>query len=675
MLPQYFEFFNPVKIISGLKALDNVPFELQQLAVERPMLITDQGVSKAGLLNPVLQGFAGSGLSLGVVFDGVPPDSSLATVQQAAELYHEHACDALLAVGGGSVIDTAKGLNICISHNSLDLKSFAGSDRVNRPLQPLLVVPTTAGTGSEVTSVALVSDEDEQMKMIFSSLFLLPRVAVLDPRMLQTLPPLATAATGMDALTHAIEAFTCLQKNPLSDAYAWAALELISSNLLRSVQKGRDVRSRLAMANAATMAGIAFSNSMVGLLHSLGHAAGSVCRLPHGVVMSIFLPLVLEFNLPRIKHELGRLLLPLGGRQGAAAAAIRDGFVAAYLAQGGEGERPSLRIYDTAALGATGAYEQAAGSGADFIVGPLLKEELAELGGAELPAVPTLALNWTENDAVLPSHMFQFALAPEQEASAVARRALAEGHGRALAMAHDTEQGRRIMESFIAAFRAGGGEVLGWQAFDPRASDFSAEITRLLLINESRARHQQLQAALGRRLEHEPRRRQDADFIFLAARASDGVLIRPQLRFHYAGDLPVYATSSIYDPVRRDQSDLNGILFADMPWRVGADDVELMAEFAAFGERALARNGRLYAFGLDAYRLVPLLNNRSERLQDGMDGATGVLRLGADGRIQRDLAWGSFRRGDVEPAPLPEPELAQDATGEPAPEAGAPPGE
>jgi alcohol dehydrogenase len=313
MLPEYYEFYNPVKIISGLKALDAIPFELQQLAAQRPMLITDPGVSKAGLLNPVLRGFAGSGLSLGVVFDKVPPDSSLNTVQQAAELYREHACDALLAVGGGSVIDTAKGLNICITHNSVDLKPFAGANRLSRPLQPLLVVPTTAGTGSEVTSVALVSNEDQQMKMTFSSPFLLPRVAVLDPRMLQTLPPLATAATGMDALTHAIEAFTCLQKNPLSDAYAWAALELISGNLLPSVRKGRDTRSRLAMANAATMAGIAFSNSMVGLVHSLGHAAGSVCRIPHGVAMAIFLHSVLQYNLPRIKHELGRLLLPLGG--------------------------------------------------------------------------------------------------------------------------------------------------------------------------------------------------------------------------------------------------------------------------------------------------------------------------------------------------------------------------
>ena len=318
MLPRYYEFFNPVKIISGLKALDNVPFELQQLGARRPMLITDPGVSKAGLLNTVLRAFADSELHLGVVFDEVPPDSSLTTVKRAAELYHEHGCDALLAVGGGSVIDTAKAMNICITHNTSDLRHFAGANRLTSPLQPLLVVPTTAGTGSEVTSVALVYDDQRQVKMIFTSPHLLPRLAVLDPRMIQTLPPLATAATGMDALSHTMEAFTCIQKNPLSDAYAWAAVELIAGNLLASVRQGKDTRYRLAMANAATMAGIAFSNSMVGLVHSLGHAAGSVCRLPHGVVMSIFLPLVLEFNLPQIKAELGRLLLPLGGLEACA---------------------------------------------------------------------------------------------------------------------------------------------------------------------------------------------------------------------------------------------------------------------------------------------------------------------------------------------------------------------
>jgi uncharacterized protein len=346
------------------------------------------------------------------------------------------------------------------------------------------------------------------------------------------------------------------------------------------------------------------------------------------------------------------LLLPVSGRQGAAAAAVRDGFIAGYLAQGAGNERPALRIYDTSALGFTAAYELAARNGADFIVGPLLKEELAEFAGAELPAVPTLALNWADDNVFLPGHVFQFALAPEEEAAAAARRAMLDGHRRALVLVHDTDQGRRMARSFTAAFQAEGGEVLGQQAFEPRESDFSLEITGLLLLGESRARHQRIQAALGRTLEYEPRRRQDADFLFLAARPPEGLLIRPQLRFHYAGDLPIYSTSAIFDPARGGNADLDGVLFADMPWRVGSEGAEFMAEFRAFGISALDRSGRLYAFGADAYRLVPLLYNRSETLGSGVQGLTGVLRVGAEGRVQRELDWGRFHRGRVQHAPV-----------------------
>jgi uncharacterized protein len=345
------------------------------------------------------------------------------------------------------------------------------------------------------------------------------------------------------------------------------------------------------------------------------------------------------------------LLLPLGGRQAAAANAVRDGFVAGYLAQGAEGERPRLTVYDTSALGATAAYELAVRNGAEFIVGPLLKEELAELAAAELPPVPGLALNWTDDHVSLPAHYYQFALAPEDEAVAAARRAARDGHRRALALAHDTEQGRRMIQSFISAFQAEGGEVLGWQVYDSREADFSVEITGLMLLNESRARHQRLQGDLGRPLEYEPRRRQDVDFLFLAARPSEGLLIRPQLRFHYAGELPVYATSSIYDSGRANNLDLDGVLFADMPWRVGAGEEEFMAQFRAFGTTALERNGRLFAFGADAYRLVPLLHNRSESLGAGVPALTGLLRVGADGRVHRELEWGRFQRGQVHHAP------------------------
>jgi outer membrane PBP1 activator LpoA protein len=371
----------------------------------------------------------------------------------------------------------------------------------------------------------------------------------------------------------------------------------------------------------------------------------------HPAAMEIVPSLLAEYRaLTEYPRQIA-LLLPVSGRQGAAAVAVRDGFIAGYLAQDAGSERPALRIYDTSALGFTAAYELAARNGADFIVGPLLKEELAELAGAELPAVPTLALNWADDNVVLPGYVFQFALAPEEEAAAAARRAMLDGHRRALVLAHDTDQGRRMVRSFTAAFEAEGGEVLGQQAFEPRESDFSLEITGLLLLSESRARHQRIQGALGRTLEYEPRRRQDADFLFLAARPSEGLLIRPQLRFHYAGDLPIYSTSAIFDPARGGHADLDGVLFADMPWRVGSEGAEFMSEFRAFGISALDRSGRLYAFGADAYRLVPLLHNRSETLGSGVQGLTGVLRVGAEGRVQRELDWGRIHRGRVEHAP------------------------
>jgi outer membrane PBP1 activator LpoA protein len=347
------------------------------------------------------------------------------------------------------------------------------------------------------------------------------------------------------------------------------------------------------------------------------------------------------------------LLLPLGGRQSGAAAAVRDGFIAAYLADESEGERPAVVVYDTVALGAVAAYEMAVRNGAEFVVGPLLKSELAELAVAERPLAPGLALNWTDDGLALPGYLAQFALAPEEEAAAAAERAVREGHRRALVLGQDTDQGRRTAESFIAAFQAGGGEVLGWQVYDPRENDFSTEIRALLLLDESRARHQQMQALLGRRLEYEPRRRQDADLVFLAARASEAVLLRLQLRFHYASELPVYATSLVYDATRERQDDLEGVLFPDMPWRVGAVSPEVMAPFRAFGQGAVEHSGRLFAFGADAYRLLPVLYHGGTALSGGMQGLTGDLSLDADGRVRRGLAWGRFIAGEVRHDPPP----------------------
>ncbi|MFZ5569025.1 MAG: iron-containing alcohol dehydrogenase [Thermodesulfobacteriota bacterium] len=315
MLPSYYEFFNPVKILSGHKALDNLPYELDQLGAKRPIIVTDAGVVKAGLIKYVKSAFDSSGMTIGAIFDGVPPDSSSEVVNQIVGIYRENACDAIVAVGGGSPIDTAKGVNIVLSENSDDLMKFEGADRLKAPMKPFIVVPTTAGTGSEVTLAAVIKNTAKNVKMAFASHLLFPKVAILDPRMTETMPPHITAMTGMDALAHSMEAYTCLQKNPLSDAHAMGAVRLIARYLPKAVENGKDMEARMGMANAATMAGAAFSNSMVGMVHSLGHATGAICHIPHGLAMSIFLPFGLEYNLGKVESMVAELLLPLGGEE------------------------------------------------------------------------------------------------------------------------------------------------------------------------------------------------------------------------------------------------------------------------------------------------------------------------------------------------------------------------
>ncbi|GAB6887260.1 iron-containing alcohol dehydrogenase [Desulfothermus okinawensis JCM 13304] len=315
MIPSYYEFYCPVKIISGNKALDNLPYELSQMGVSRPLVITDKGIVLAGIIDLVKEVFKEYNMDAPPIYDEVPPDSSNRIVNEAAAIFRKNKCDGIIAIGGGSAIDTAKGVNIVVSEDTDDLMQFVGAERIKKPLKPFVVIPTTSGTGSEVTLVAVIYNEDNGVKMAFTSYFLLPQIAILDPRMTLSLPPHITAATGMDALTHAVEAFYCIQKNPLSDGYAISAIRLIRENLIEAVKNGKNKDARLAMANAATMAGIAFSNSMVGMVHSLGHATGSVAHVPHGVAMSIFLPFGMEFNLEKNEKELAELLLYLGGEE------------------------------------------------------------------------------------------------------------------------------------------------------------------------------------------------------------------------------------------------------------------------------------------------------------------------------------------------------------------------
>jgi len=312
IMPDFYDFCCRVRTVSGNKALEEIPGLLAGMNSRRPLIITDKGVEAVGLIT-VLKKAVGKKLSIGAVFDKVPVDSDYKIVDEAAALYRSKKCDSIIAVGGGSVIDTAKGVNIVASLGGKSLLQYQGAGAVRQKLNPMAIIPTTAGTGSEMTLVAVIADTDRHIKMLFVSYFLLPDLAILDPRMTATLPDFLTAATAMDAMTHACEAYYGMEKNPMSDSFALEAIGLISRNLLSVMKNPGDMDGRLALASASTMAGGAFSNSMVGLVHNLGHTIGALCHVPHGNCMSILLPYGFEYNLHRRASIIGELLFPLAG--------------------------------------------------------------------------------------------------------------------------------------------------------------------------------------------------------------------------------------------------------------------------------------------------------------------------------------------------------------------------
>lgn len=317
---KYFEFQNAVKLLCGDSALERLANELEHLGARAPMLLSDAVLAKIGTMQQVVEAMAAEGCTPACTFTAIPVDSSLKVVNDIAALYRSSGCDSLVAVGGGSVIDTAKGVRLVLSQEADDILAIGGVENLVRGKYiPFVVVPTTAGTGSECTGVAVIRNDANGVKMEFLSPFVEPDVAVIDPRMTAGLPPKATASTGFDAMVHAIEACTCLQANPMSTAYGTTAIKLICENLEEATRNGSNKKARYAMAVASTMAGIAFSNSMVGAVHAIGHALGGVCHVPHAVAMTILLPHVMRYNLERCTESYAALLPWLVGMDAAMA--------------------------------------------------------------------------------------------------------------------------------------------------------------------------------------------------------------------------------------------------------------------------------------------------------------------------------------------------------------------
>lgn len=312
IIPRTFAYHNRTVVSHGDSALEKLPEILSRRGVRKPLLLTDQGIVSAGLLDYVTKEMENRPF---VLFSEIPPDSRIDIVNSIAELYKMEHCDGILAFGGGSVLDTGKGVWLNVSLDVEDLNRLAGSGFIPRLSIPFVAIPTTSGTGSEVTKVAVISDPERGRKMLFNSDNLQPDYAILDSRLTASLPPFLTSITGMDAMTHAVEAFTCIAKNPLSDQLAWTAISLLRDHLTAAVEDPSNLKHRRALAAASNLAGSAFSNSMVGLVHSIGHSVGAVCHAPHGSCMSVLLPPVLRYNKEVVKKDLARLLEAVAGKE------------------------------------------------------------------------------------------------------------------------------------------------------------------------------------------------------------------------------------------------------------------------------------------------------------------------------------------------------------------------
>ncbi|GAC1671030.1 MAG: hypothetical protein NVS9B2_17410 [Steroidobacteraceae bacterium] len=327
------------------------------------------------------------------------------------------------------------------------------------------------------------------------------------------------------------------------------------------------------------------------------------------------------------------LLLPLSGRAESVGVAVRDGFIAAYLEQD-PAARPRLRIYDVAAESAGSVYGRAISEGAGFVVGPLTKEDVAAVLPLSQGGTPVLALNFLSESMSTPRNFYQFALSPEDEARIVARRVVADGRLKGVAIVPGSEWGKRVAAAFAEELSHLGGTVLDSQRFDTSQVDFSDVIKQAL----------QVRSIKGEPSTH----RADAAFVFVAAgSAGTARQILPQLKFHYAGDVPVYSTSDSFEPDAAANSDLDGMLFPDMPWMVANDPVTVQIRDgvrAAWPARTQRRD-RLYAFGFDAYRLLPALRGKSRLEGSEISGMTGKLRLDEQNRVRRGLDWAQMRNG------------------------------
>jgi alcohol dehydrogenase class IV len=305
-----FTYFMPTRVECGNGIAGKTGELIKELDVSSVLIVTDKGVRGAGLLEGIENSIVSANLRY-EIYDRVEPNPSAETIKGGTEYLKQQNIEAVLAVGGGSSIDTAKGI-AAMATNPGHILDYEGVGKLTNDPLPIIAIPTTAGTGSEATNSTVVTNKETSFKLGVLSSRLFPNLAILDPSLILHLPQEITAATGMDALTHAIESFTSKAANPVSKAFAMQAIKMIGKNLTRSYFVGTDIESRENMLVASLLAGVAFSQSRLGNVHAISHTFGGVFNIPHGIANATLLPFVMKFNLPACAEQYREIAIALG---------------------------------------------------------------------------------------------------------------------------------------------------------------------------------------------------------------------------------------------------------------------------------------------------------------------------------------------------------------------------
>ena len=286
--------FHAPEIVFGIDSMAEAAHAAVRLGALRPLFVTDPGLVEAGWVDELV-GHLRAQCVDAKVWSAITPNPKDHEIRAGHEFYRAHGCDVLIALGGGSVIDAAKGIAI-LAANGGDILDYAGVDKATMPIPPLVCIPSTSGTGADVSQFCIVTDTNRGTKITILGRALVPDITVIDPRLLTTMPEWLNAATGLDALTHGIEAFVSLGHNQLTDHHALRAVEMVTENLVSTIERPTEMPARVLMAQAALEAGLAFTNAILGAAHAMSHQVGGLLDLPHGVINGVLLPHVVRFN-------------------------------------------------------------------------------------------------------------------------------------------------------------------------------------------------------------------------------------------------------------------------------------------------------------------------------------------------------------------------------------------